>query len=197
MAELTTASDARAMASLSIDDTPTPLDTGKIPMPAGTRTEKSCQMPSTETSVEAKTAMSEVKQAPQLNDQGTCSSPDCTRKSVLCCSKCKSRYYCSKECQNVDYKIHQQLCWDESSDSGGDSTDSDIDTNSLRASFARCEEIKVAVATKNQSSGQNEGNDRTTALPQYPLFNFASRKRGHRLDCFCCTPAPDATGRLL
>lgn len=134
---------------------------------------------------------------PKQMERGKCSRPNCTSQATVCCSKCKSRYYCSKACQETHWKIHEQLCWDEdsNSDSGSDSSDSDVDTGLLRASFARCEEIKIAAATKNQSSGQDQNS--SPRIQQYPLFNFASRKKGHLLGCFCCTPVADASGRLL
>jgi len=34
----------------------------------------------------------------------------CGRKNYFKCSKCKSVYYCSKECQKIDWKCHKKSC---------------------------------------------------------------------------------------
>lgn len=34
----------------------------------------------------------------------------CTNDGVFCCRGCKSAYYCSKECQIVNWKLHRKVC---------------------------------------------------------------------------------------
>jgi hypothetical protein len=55
--------------------------------------------------------------------------------------------------------------------------------------------------TQRQVLQEDEASEDPKEKPQeqqsFPVFNFARRKKGHVLDCFCCTPVPDADGRLF
>ncbi len=43
-------------------------------------------------------------------EDGWCSV--CSKKGALRCGKCRAQYYCSKECQVKDWKVHKKVCSD-------------------------------------------------------------------------------------
>lgn len=48
-----------------------------------------------------------MKMCRNCNKQGTAAGP---QKSLMVCSQCKQAYYCSKECQKEDWKLHKYNC---------------------------------------------------------------------------------------
>jgi hypothetical protein len=39
-----------------------------------------------------------------------CTGGNCKNKATMRCSTCKSRYYCSTECQKKEWNVHKDLC---------------------------------------------------------------------------------------
>ena len=50
------------------------------------------------------------KEDPESKNVQPCGNPECTMNGELKCTRCKTSYYCSKECQHICWKTHKKTC---------------------------------------------------------------------------------------
>ena len=53
---------------------------------------------------------SEVESKVESVEENICSNKNCSNKGALMCSRCKKQYYCSSECQKLDWSNHRTEC---------------------------------------------------------------------------------------
>jgi len=51
----------------------------------------------------------ETQEGEPINECGMCGIKE-TEKTLSLCSRCKKVYYCSKECQKKNYRVHKRYC---------------------------------------------------------------------------------------
>lgn len=59
---------------------------------------------------EAKDAMEQTNHKPHVNVMRKCAYCNKSDTKLLRCGRCKTTYYCSKECQKPHWKKHKKVC---------------------------------------------------------------------------------------